>query len=65
MPVRMGVGWRMLSHPFARVVSIAVAIPVAVLMRRLYGRSRAGRIAVTAGVLTMLAAAIVIAVVVR
>jgi hypothetical protein len=65
MPVRMEVGWHMLSHPFALVVSIAVAIPVAVLVRGLYGRSRASRIAVTAGVLTMLAAAIVIAVVIR
>ena len=51
----------MLSHPFALAVSIAVAIPVGVLVRTLYGRSRTGRMAVTAAVLTVLAAAIVIA----
>jgi len=55
----------MFARPFALADSIVVAIPVAVLARKRYGRSRAGRIAVTGAVLTTLAAAIVIAVVVR
>lgn len=53
------------SHPFDLAVGIAVAIAVAALVRRLYGRSRIGRIAVTAAVLTVLAAAVVVTVVVR
>jgi hypothetical protein len=55
----------MVSHPFALAVAIAVTIAVAVLLRKRYGWSRTGRIAVTAVVLTVLAAAIVIAIVVR